>query len=121
MSIIKSDKEVDKGICGMGVGLGPRKGSDGGRMRDWTRGSDWRGRMGGSDGGLDWRGWIGRVGLGGLDWGDWTGGAGRRVGWGRTGAFHVQKKIKHFSSEIHQKFTKFSKFFFVPSIPLGRC
>ena len=71
MSITRLDERAKKRISEMGVGLGPKEGSDGGRTR---------GRMGGSD-------LVGRtagVGLGGLDW-------------GRTGAFHVQKKIKHFS------------------------
>ena len=34
MSITRSDEGVDKGISKMGVGLGPREGSDRGRTRN---------------------------------------------------------------------------------------
>ena len=42
MSITRSDEGEDKEKSGMGVGLSPREGSDGGRMRDWMEGgSNW--------------------------------------------------------------------------------
>ena len=56
MSITRSDEGAENGISKMGVGLGPREGSDKGQTRDRMegiklRGSDWRGRIGG----LEWR------------------------------------------------------------------
>ena len=72
------------------------------------------------------------VELGRLDWRDRTRdrtGGGRTGGWtrgvgleGRTGAFHVQKRIKHiFFRNYTKNLLNFSKFFSAPSIPPGRC
>ena len=58
-----SDKEADKGISGMGVGLGPREGSDGGRTGSWT---------GGVEEGVGLEGRTRGIGLGGSHLGNRT-------------------------------------------------
>ena len=74
MSITRSDEGAENGISKMGVGLGPREGSDRGRTSDWmggdwTGGIEWGVGLEGSDWGSDWG-----VGLEGSDWGGQTGG-----------------------------------------------
>ena len=75
MSITKSDEGADKGISKMGVGLGPREGSNEGRTRDRMGGIERKVGQGGSDEGSDWRDWTGGFGQEGRT-GGWTGGIG---------------------------------------------
>ena len=120
--------------------------SEGGRTRGvGLEGSDWGGWTGESD----WGGRTGgvrlRVGLEGSNWGDRTRGVGLGVGlwggpwgglWGSdwgvgleesdwrdwTGAFHVQKRIKHiFFRNYTKKLLNLVNFWSAPSIPPERC
>ena len=75
-----------EGRVGLGLDWGVRQGD---RIGDRT-GVRWEVRLEGRTGGSDWESQGGRTGRfdGRLDWG---------VGRGRIGAFHIQKRIKHFS------------------------
>ena len=85
-----------------------------GRTRESDMGADYEvGLRVGLGGGSDWRGRTGGIGLGGSNWG---------VGRGRTGAFHVQKRIKHFFFRNYTKILLNLVNFSLPlQFPPGRC